>query len=82
MRYMFIGAHPDDADLMIGGTALKAIKAGHHVKFVSASNGDRGHQSMPSPELAVRRYNEAQKSAALAGLDEYEILDIHDCSWK
>ena len=80
MRYMFIGAHPDDADLMIGGTALKAIKNGHHVKFVSASNGDRGHQSMPSTELAARRYKEAQKSASLAGLDEYEILDIHDCA--
>ena len=80
MRYMFIGAHPDDADLMIGGTALKAIKNGHHVKFVSASNGDRGHQFMPSTELAARRYKEAQKSASLAGLDEYEILDIHDCA--
>ncbi len=79
MRYMFFGAHPDDADLMMGGTSLKLIKNGHHVKFVSVSNGDCGHQSMERKALAARRYEETQKSAALAGLDAYEVMDIPDC---
>ena len=36
-RFLVIGAHPDDADIRFGGTAIKLIKAGHLVKFVSLS---------------------------------------------
>ncbi|HQL09052.1 MAG TPA: PIG-L family deacetylase, partial [Lentisphaeria bacterium] len=78
-RFLFFGAHPDDADLLFGGTAIKLARAGHAVKFVSACNGDCGHQSMSSPDLAKRRYLEAQASAKIAGLVEYEVLPIPDC---
>jgi LmbE family N-acetylglucosaminyl deacetylase len=74
------GAHPDDADLVFGGTALKLIAAGHKVKFVSVANGDCGHFSMKPAELAKRRYEEAQASAKIAGLTEYQILPNSDCT--
>ncbi len=79
-RFLVIGAHPDDADLVFGGTALKLTKAGHQVKFVSVANGDGGHQSMDRKELAERRYAETQASAKIAGLEEYQVLDNSDCT--
>ena len=79
MRYLFIGAHPDDADLLMGGTALKLIRNGHHVKFVSLCNGNCGHYSMEKSALAARRKKEAERSAEFTGLDDYEVLDNADC---
>lgn len=78
MKYLVIGAHPDDPDYSFGGTALALCRAGHTVKFVSMTNGDRGHQIMPPEELAARRYGEAQKAARFSGVSEYVILPNHD----
>lgn len=78
-RYLVIGAHPDDADLVFGGCAIKLARLGHQVKFVSCANGDAGHFSLPRPEVAARRAKEAQAAAAVAGLSEYQILAHHDC---
>ncbi len=77
-RMLFIGAHPDDADILCGGTALQLARAGHQVKFVSATTGDTGHQTLSRPETAIRRKAETQASAKLAGLAEYQVLD-HPC---
>ena len=78
-RFMFFGAHPDDADLLFGGTAIKLARAGHAVKLVATCNGDCGHHRMRRAELAARRYLETQASAAVAGIAEYQVLDNHDC---
>jgi len=78
IKVLVIGAHPDDADLMFGGTAVQMIKNGHQVKFVSLTNGSAGHHILKRKELAARRRKEADCSAASAGLESYEILDIDD----
>lgn len=78
-RFLFIGAHPDDSDLLMGGTAVKLIRAGHQVKFISVCNGDCGHYSMSHKELAKRRFAETQASAKIAGLVEYQVLNHSDC---
>ena len=84
-RYLFFGAHPDDAEEVMGGTAVKLARAGHVVKFVSMCNGDCGHfdKKYAGEEggklLAARRKKEAERSAAIGGISEYEILDCHDC---
>lgn len=78
MRYIFIGAHPDDADILFGGTAIQLARAGHQVRFVSVTNGDAGHQSMARPALARRRLEEAQAAARVGGLDGYDIMGIPD----
>jgi LmbE family N-acetylglucosaminyl deacetylase len=78
-RFLVFGAHPDDADLVFGGTALKLTVAGHKVKFVSCCNGDCGHFSMKPQDLAERRYQETQASAKIAGLEEYQVLNNSDC---
>ena len=79
-RFLIFGAHPDDADLLFGGTALKLTAAGHKVKFVSVCNGDGGHFNMERKEIAKRRYLEAQASAEIGGLVAYEVLDNSDCT--
>ena len=78
-RYLVFVAHPDDCDLLFGGTAIKLARAGHLVKFVSVCNGDCGHYAMEREALAARRYAETQASAKIAGLAEYQVLNLHDC---
>ena len=81
-RYLMIGAHPDDADIRFGGTALKLTRAGHVVKFVSMCNGDCGHFDMEISQeaLAERRYRETQASRAVSGISEYQVFrENHDC---
>ncbi len=78
-RFLIIGAHPDDPDLMFGGCAVKLTKQGHKVKFVACCNGNAGHYDMSPDKLAERRKNEAFKSGEIAGLEEYEVLDNDDC---
>lgn len=78
LRIIAIGAHPDDCDIKFGGTAAKFAQLGHHVKFLSVTNGDAGHQDIGGAALAVRRYKETQESARRLGIDEYEVLPNHD----
>lgn len=79
MRVMVIGAHPDDADLTCGCTAISFAKRGARVKFVSVTNGDKGHLTMSPADLARRREKEAATSAKRFGIEEYIIMGSPDC---
>lgn len=72
-----IGAHPDDCDSKVGGLAILYAKMGHHVKFVSMTNGDAGHYKMGGGQLAKRRMAEAKEAGKRFGV-EYVVLDNHD----
>jgi LmbE family N-acetylglucosaminyl deacetylase len=76
-RIIVFGAHPDDAELKAGGTAIQWVKQGHKVKFVSVTNGDIGHWRIKGDELARRRLAEVQAAAKVLGI-ETEVLPIHD----
>ncbi len=78
LRVIAFGAHPDDCDGKFAGTAVKFVKAGAAVKFVSLTNGDAGHQEMGGAALARRRYAETQESAKRLGIGEYEVMNNHD----
>lgn len=77
LNIVVIGAHPDDAELTTGGTAIKYAKLGHKVLFVALTNGDAGHQSMGGGTLARARAAEAQESAKRLGVT-YKVLPNHD----
>src|SRR5919198_4761769 len=77
LRVLVFGAHPDDCDFTAGGTAAMYARQGHHVLFVSVTNGDAGHQQMGGARLAQRRRAEASAAAAVIGI-RYEVLDNHD----
>jgi LmbE family N-acetylglucosaminyl deacetylase len=72
------GAHPDDCDQKVGGTAAKWAAQGHQVKFVAVTNGDAGHQDEGGGALARRRRLESQEAGRRLGIAEYETLDNHD----
>jgi len=77
LRIIVFGAHPDDCEIRAGGAGALWAAAGHHVKFVSVSNGDIGHWRMAGGPLASRRRAEALEADRRLGV-ETEILDIHD----
>jgi LmbE family N-acetylglucosaminyl deacetylase len=77
LRIIIFGAHPDDAEYFGAGVAMKWARAGHHVKFVSTTNGDIGHWQIAGGPLAQRRKAEVLEVAKRLGVTT-EVLDIHD----
>jgi LmbE family N-acetylglucosaminyl deacetylase len=77
IRVIVFGAHPDDCDLGAGGLAALYVSMGHKVKFVSLTNGDKGHQEIGGGALASRRLKEAKEAGKRLGV-EYEVIDNHD----
>jgi LmbE family N-acetylglucosaminyl deacetylase len=72
-----IGAHPDDCDQGLGGTAALWALMGHRVRCVAVTNGDAGHQVEGGGALAARRRAEAKEAGRRIGID-YVVLDNHD----
>lgn len=77
LRIIVFGAHPDDCEIKAGGVGAMWAAQGHHVKFVSVTNGDIGHAAMSGGELAKRRTAEVKAADKKLGI-ESEVLDIHD----
>ena len=77
LRIICFGAHPDDCELRAGGVAAMWAERGHHVLFVSVSNGDIGHWRESGGALARRRQAEVNAAHKQLGI-QGEILDIHD----
>lgn len=78
LKIIAIGAHPDDADQQMGGTAALFAEMGHLVKFVSVTNGDAGHFEKGGGQLAKIRREEASEAGRRLGIAEYKVLDNHD----
>jgi len=77
IRVIVFGAHPDDCDINAGGIAALYSQMGHQVKFVSLTNGNKGHHLMKPDELAARRTKELQASGKILGI-EYINLENND----
>jgi LmbE family N-acetylglucosaminyl deacetylase len=77
LRIIAFGAHPDDCELQVGGTGMLWAAKGHHVKFVSVTNGDIGHWREAGGPLALRRKLEVEQAAKIMGTN-VEVLDNHD----
>ena len=77
IRVIVFGAHPDDCEYTTGGVASLYAQMGHQVKYVSLTNGNKGHHLMKPAELAARRYKESQEVARILGV-EYEVMNNDD----
>ena len=77
LRVLAVGAHPDDIEIRCGGTLARYAKTGHHVMMAHATNGDEGHTTIPSAELAKVRESEARAAAAVIGAEVF-WLNFHD----
>jgi len=77
LRIIAFGAHPDDCEIQAGGSAARWAGRGHHVLFVSVTNGDIGHWREAGGPLALRRKAEVDEAHAILGVQGV-VLDIHD----
>ncbi|HET6943875.1 MAG TPA: PIG-L family deacetylase [Gaiellaceae bacterium] len=77
MRVLAVGAHPDDLEILCGGTLARFCRDGHDVVMCHATSGDRGSYVGTSAEVAAIRHGEAQRAAEICGA-EHATLGLHD----
>lgn len=78
-RVLVLGAHPDDAEFFAGGLLASHYRIGSTMRLISVTNGQSGHQSVPSHELIVRRRAEAAAAGRVVK-SEYVTWDFPDGS--
>jgi LmbE family N-acetylglucosaminyl deacetylase len=77
MRVLAVGAHPDDLEILCGGTLARYVQEGHEVVMCHATLGNRGSFEHTSDEIAQIRVGEARHAAELAGA-EHTTLGFTD----
>ncbi len=78
-RILSIHAHPDDAEILAGGTLALLAARGHQVLIVTMTPGDCGSAELGPEEIAAIRREEAAHAAALIGA-EYWCAEFRDLS--
>ena len=80
MRILSIHAHPDDAEILAGGTLALLTERGHHVTIVTMTPGDKGSNTLSPDEIAAVRREEGRAAAAMIGADylcaEFRDLEV------
>lgn len=74
---LVIAAHPDDAEVAIGGTLIKHIKEGRKVGIVDLTCGELGTRG--SAEI---RLNESEEASRILGLHYRSNLHLRDCFFR
>ena len=77
LHFVCIHAHPDDAEILAGGTLALLSTAGHRVTIVTMTAGDCGSGEYGPDELSAIRQQEAKAAAALIGA-EYRCAGFRD----
>jgi len=77
VRVLAVGAHPDDLEILCGGTLARFVQEGHEVVMCHATRGDRGSFVHSSEEIARIRDAEARRAAVICGA-EYATLGFTD----
>ena len=64
-RLLAIGSHPDDVELLMGGTLVLLHERGWSLHLASMSPGDLGSATVDREAIAATRREEARRAAAL-----------------
>jgi LmbE family N-acetylglucosaminyl deacetylase len=67
MDILSIHAHPDDAEILAGGTLALLAELGHSITIVTMTAGDCGSAEHGPEEIAAIRQQEAAASASVIG---------------
>lgn len=70
---LVIAAHPDDAELSVGGTLIKLARLGYKTGIADMTRGERGTRG--TPEVRAR---EAARAATVLGLTVRENVGLAD----
>jgi len=77
LRIVLIHAHPDDAEILAGGTLALLAQRGHDIAIVTMTPGDKGSDKLSPDEIAAVRRLEAETAAMLIGA-EYRCAEFRD----
>src|SRR5215467_2656353 len=66
-RLLAAMAHPDDAEILIGGTLFHLKSLGWEIGFITMTSGDCGSASHSGEEISRIRYAEAKAAADYLG---------------
>src|SRR5579884_88051 len=77
MRIACIHAHPDDAEILAGGTLALLAREGHDITIVTMTASDCGSTEYGPEEIATIRRAEAAEAAACIGA-EYRCAGFRD----
>ena len=77
MRVLAVGAHPDDLEILCGGTLARYASEGHDVVMCHATTGDMGSFVHSREEISAIRVEEARRAAAVIGA-EHATLGLCD----
>jgi LmbE family N-acetylglucosaminyl deacetylase len=72
-----VHAHPDDIEILAGGTLAALAAAGHPLSIVTMTPGDCGSADLASEAIASVRRQEAAQSTALIGA-AYRCAEFRD----
>ena len=64
-----IHAHPDDAEILAGGTLALLASRGHKITIVTMTPGDCGSAELSAAEISTIRRKEAEHAAEVIGAD-------------
>ncbi len=78
MNLLFIGAHPDDLEILCGGTIARCVAQGHHVTMAVATNGNVGSPDLTREEIAAIREREARTAAEALGAHHFIWMNQDD----
>jgi len=70
---LVFAAHPDDAEISLGGTILRMVDAGARVGVIDLTRGELGTRGTPE-----QRAHEAAQASALLGIALRDSLDFPD----
>jgi LmbE family N-acetylglucosaminyl deacetylase len=78
--FMWVVAHPDDAEFSSAGTIARFAKEGKHVVIVQVTSGNMGttDRDISSDELAKKREGEETEAAHRLGVNDIEFLRVID----
>jgi LmbE family N-acetylglucosaminyl deacetylase len=78
--YMWVVAHPDDAEFSSAGTIARLTGLGKNVVIIQVTSGDKGtpDSSVPGQELASGREVEERNAADVLGVNEVVFLRCTD----
>jgi bacillithiol biosynthesis deacetylase BshB1 len=68
-----IAPHPDDAELLCGGTLIRAADAGHRTGVLDLTAGEAGSRGTPEERAA-----ESERAAEIMGLADRKNLGLPD----